>query len=73
MKHPENMAEQILKTENIEFRGLAALPYHRIDSIISWGVDYTKSPNFRLRLNVFSYQEKKVAPKMMILQNSLSK
>ena len=32
-----------MKTEKIGFRGLEAPPYHRIDNIISWGVDYMKS------------------------------
>ena len=34
---------------NIGKKELAAPPYHRIDIIISWGVDYTKILMFRLR------------------------
>ena len=36
----------------MEKQKIATPPYHRINSIISWGVDFTKTPNFRLRLNV---------------------
>ena len=75
IKHRKSKVEQ--KYANRRYgetkKELAASPYHRINSIISWGVDYTKSLNFRLRLNLFSYQETNVAPKIMILQNSLAK
>ena len=36
-------SKKIRKNEHIEKKELAAPPYHRINSIISWGIDYTKS------------------------------